>query len=149
MQHFLMQYFATFKKLYALHLISLRINDRSMTLQSESLNFAVDSLAHCPNTKIKYIAIVNSVMSLETKPEQWRKHMKIEMERRKDKKGKGKATPDAVSSLLEQCDDSGSDEVEELISTYVTGNSKFRMPTSFAAVDDVKVFSKQIRTGKL
>lgn len=120
-----------------------------MILQNESLNFAVDSLSHCRDMKIKYIAIVSSVIALESKPEQFKRHLRRVMEFRKDKKGKGKAPADASSSLLEQFEDSGSDEVEEAMADFMAGESKLRFTTSFGVADDVKIFSRQIRGGRL
>lgn len=147
-----MQYFAAFKSLYALHLVALRSTDRNMALQSESLNFAVDSLSHCREMKIKYIAIVNSVVALETKPEQFKRYLATAMERQRDKKGKGKgkAPVDAFSSFLsDQFEDSASDEVEDALSEIMAGESKLRIPTGFSAAEDVKIFSRRIRGGRL
>lgn len=120
-----------------------------MILHSESLNFAIDSLSHCPGMKLRYIAIANSVIALESKPDQHTKSKRMASERRKDKKGKGKASPSDISSLLEQLDNSGSDDAEEALAEVIAGESKLRLPTRFGAVEDVKIFSKQIRLGKL
>ena len=144
-----MQYFGAFKNLYALHLIALRSTDRNITLQNESLSFAVDSLSHCPDMKIKYIAIVNSVVALESKPEHRKSRMTAALDKRKDKKGKGKAPEDSFSSLLEQFEDSASDEVEEAVTDFMAGETKLKVPRQFADADDVKIFSKQVRMGKL
>lgn len=145
-----MQYFAAFKNLYALHLIALRSGDRSITLQSESLNFAVDSLSHCPDMRMKYIAIVNSVVSLESKPKHMKDHLTVAMiEKRRDKKGKGKAPTSNFSNLLDQFEESASDEAEEALAGIMAGETKLRIPRDFAELDDVKIFSKRIRTGKL
>ena len=144
-----MQYFAAFKNLYALHLLALRSGDRSITLQSESLSFAVDSLSHCPDMRIRYIAIVNSVVSLESKPKYMKDHLTMAMEKRRDKKGKGKAPSSAFSSLLDQFEETASDEAEEALAGIMAGESRLRIPRDFSELDDVKIFSKQIRTGKL
>lgn len=98
--------------------------------------------------KIKYIAMENSVIALEEKPDQFSKHLRMVIERRKDKKGKGKAPAYIFNSLLNEDDDSGSD-VNEVMADVMAGERRLRFPTSFSAVDDVKIFSKEIRSGKL
>ncbi len=99
--------------------------------------------------KIKYIAIGNNVVAIESRPEQFNRNLTIAMERRKDKKGKGKASGDALSSFLEHFEDSGSDEVENALVEVMFGVSKLRIPTYFSAAADVKIFSKQLRGGRI
>lgn len=99
--------------------------------------------------KLKYIAIVNNVVAIESRPEQFNRNLTVAMERRKDKKGKGKASGDALSSFLEHFEDSGSDEVENALVDIMFGVSKLRIPTYFSAAGDVKIFSRQIRGGRL
>ena len=145
-----MQLFYGFKNLYALHLINLRTADRHSMLHSESLSFAVDSLSHCPNMRIKYIALVNQVVMLETKPPQFNKALQLVMEKRnRDKKGKGKATSDAISSLMEAFEDSDSDGSSEFLADVMAGDHKIRFASNFAATNDVEIFTKEIRLGKL
>ena len=145
-----MQLFYGFKNLYALHLINLRTADRHSMLHSESLSFAVDSLSHCPNMRIKYIALVNQVVMLETKPPQFNKALQLVMEKRnRDKKGKGKATSDAISSLMEAFEDSDSDGSSEFLADVMAGDHKIRFASNFAAANDVEIFTKKIRLGKL
>ena len=145
-----MQLFYGFKNLYALHLINLRTADRHSMLHSESLSFAVDSLSHCPNMRIKYIALVNQVVMLETKPPQFNKALQLVMEKRnRDKKGKGKATSDAISSLIEAFEDSDSDGSSEFLADVMAGDHKIRFASNFSAANDVKIFTKEIRLGKL
>lgn len=116
-------------------------------MQNESLNFAVDSLSHCRDMKIKYIAIADTVVAIESRPEQFKRHLTMVMDKRKNKKGKGKASGDTFSSL--SFEESGSDEVEDALAEVMAGESKLRIPTIFSAVDDVKIFSRQIRGGRL
>lgn len=146
-----MQLLAAFKNLYALHLIHLRSTDRNPSLQSECLSFAIDSLAHCPKMRIKYIALINQVIALESKPPEFIQTLRIIMDknRNKDKKGKGKATTDAVSTLLEALDDSGSEDGSDVLADVMAGGTKIKFTTNFSAVKDVKIFSKEIRGGKL
>ena len=69
--------------------------------------------------------------------------------RNKDKKGKGKATTDAISTLLEAFDDSGSEDGSDVLADVMAGETKIRFVTSFSAANEVKIFSKEIRAGKL
>ena len=150
MQHMLMQLLPHLKTLYALHIITLRSTDRSVHLQGESISFAVDNLSHCPEMKLRYIAILNQVIALETKPDQFRRHLKAVMDRRRDKKGKGKAPADATLNLFNpQTDDSGSDDVDDMLADMGAGETKIRFTTRFPDVKDVKIFSKEIRLGKV
>lgn len=148
--HILMQLLPHLKSLYALHIIALRSTDRSVQLHAESISFAVDNLSHCPDMKLRYIGMLNQVMALEAKPDQFRRHLKAVMDRRKDKKGKGKAPADTSLGLfLPATDDSGSDDVDDILADMGAGETKLKFSTRFADVKDVKIFSKEIRGGKL
>ena len=98
--------------------------------------------------RIKYIALVNQVVMLETKAPQLNKAFQLVLEKRnRDKKGKGKATSDAISSLIEAFEDSDSDGSSEFLADVMAGDHKIRF--NFAAASDVEIFSKEIRQGKL
>ena len=145
-----MQLLPRLKGLYALHIITLRFTDRSVQLRNESISFAVDNLSHCPEMKLRYIAMMDQVMALETKPDQFRRHLKAVMDRRKDKKGKGKAPADPSFGLsIPALDDSGSDDVDDILADMGAGETKLKFSTRFAEVKDVKIFSKEVRGGKL
>ena len=145
-----MQLLPRLKTLYALHIITLRSTDRSVQLQGESISFAVDNLSHCPDMKLRYIAMMSQVMALEVKPDQFRRHLKAVMDRRKDRKGKGKVPADATLNLfIPGTDDSGSDDVDDILADMGAGETKLKFATRFTEVKDVKIFSKEIRGGKL
>lgn len=145
-----MQLLPHLKSLYALHIITLRSSDRSNQLHGESISFAVDNLSHCPDMKLRFIAIMNQVMALETKPDQFRRHLKAVMDRRRDRKGKGKALADASLSLfVPATDESGSDDVDDILADMGAGETKLKFSTRFSDVKDVKIFSKEVRGGKL
>lgn len=100
--------------------------------------------------KIKFIAIVNNVVAIESRPENFNQNITMAMERRKDKKGKGKASGDPLSSFLDHFEETaGSAEVENALVDVMFGVSKLRIPTYFSAASDVKIFSRQIRGGRL
>ena len=145
-----MQLLPHLKTLYALHIVALRSADRIHQLQNESISFAVDNLSHCPDMKLRYIAMVGQVVALETKPDQFRRHLKAVMDRRRDKKGKGKVPADATLNLfIPATEDSGSDDVDDILADMGAGETKLKFATRFAEVKGVKIFSKEIRGGKL
>ena len=145
-----MQLLPHLRTLYALHVITLRANDRNFSLQGESISFAVDNLSHCPDMKLRYIAMMGQVMALETKPDHLRRHLKAVIDKRKDKKGKGKIPADATLNLfMPAVDDSGSDDVDDFLADMGAGETKLKFATRFTDVKDVKIFSKEIRGGRL
>ena len=100
--------------------------------------------------KLRYIAMMNQVTALEAKPEQFRRHLKAVMDKRKDRKGKGKAPADVTLGLfVPATDDSGSDDVDDILADMGAGETKLKFSTRFADVKDVKIFSKEVRGGKL
>ena len=109
----------------------------------------IDSLTDHHDMKIKFIAMGNSVIALEDRPEQFGNRLRSMIERRKANKGKGKA-PVAVSlyPLIADDDDSGSD-VNEIMYDVLAGERRLKFPTTFSAIHDVKIFTKEIRGGKL
>ncbi|KAL6715128.1 hypothetical protein ACLMJK_007390 [Lecanora helva] len=147
--HILMQYFGAFKNLYALHLLNLRTGDRGVAMQSESANFAVDSLCHFSDMKIKYLAIGNYAVLLQSKPslKSMKDYLGVDVGRQKDRKGKGKAT--LRSSYDQDGDDSASDEAEEALAGIRGGQAKTRLHADIYRLGHVKIFSQQLRLGKI
>ena len=145
-----MQLLPRLKTLYALHIISLRSADRIAQLQNESISFAVDNLSHCPDSKLKYIAMLTQVIALETKPDHFRRHFKAMMVKKKALKGKAKIPPDnALNVFPPTTDDSGSDDLDDILAEMGAGETKIKFATRLMDVKDVKIFSKEIRGGKL
>ena len=141
--------FKTVTKFMSVVMLTQISSDIPQYHYSENLNFAIDSLSHCPEMKLQYIAIGNSVILLTSRPEQFTSQQASLMGKRTDKKGKGKAPADHIGLLLEQSDESTSDDAEEALASVMAGESKLRIATKFGAVQDVKIFTRQIRTGKL
>ena len=152
-----MCYFAAFKNLYALHLITLRSGDRGRILQDESLSFAIDSLSHFPEMKLKYIAIASSVVEIYSRSGYPRTPTLATLQKMRDRKGKGKGkalvkfktTSDGIESLFEQEDDEVEDEVEEALAAMEGGHRKSKCPVTFGEVTNVRIFEKAIREGRL
>lgn len=153
--HNLLQIFPVFRSLRALHLIVLRGSDRTnYFMQMESLAYTIDSLAHCPDLNIKFIAIADNVMQLSGH-RQFRKQLKKLMDDRAaseprdvpDKKGKGKAV-DPQPMDIDEGSDNDSDEK--------LGNIKLpqkwsgvRVARKLNDIKGVKIFSLEHRTGRL
>lgn len=112
-------------------------------LQLESMNFAIDSLSHCPGVKLRYLALAEQVNSLESRPDHFRGHMKAA----RDKKGKGKAVERIPNGHL--TDDASEREIDDMLADVIAGEKKIRLATRFDDVKDVKIFSREIRTGRL
>ena len=141
--------FAAFTNLHALHVLTLRSFDRNYVWQSETLNFAIDSLSHCPNIKLRYLALGEHVTSLQTLPANFPKHMKIPKEKTSkiDKKGKGKAV-DVVANG-DSVEDNSDRELGDILALISAGENRLRLTQRFDDVRDVKIFKKEIRTGRL
>ena len=117
-------------------------------LQLESLNFAVDSLSHCPGVKLRYLALADQVNSLESRPDHFRKHLKMVMEHEKDRKGKGKAV-DFLPSIDKEEDDASDRELDDVLAEVAAGEKRLRFSTRFDDIKAVRIFAKEIRTGRL
>lgn len=148
-KHTLIQWFPEFENLHALHIITLRSAEPELTLQDERLKFAIDSLAHCPNVKLRYLAMGEKVQLLEQRPLAFRTRLNIVMDRRRsdDKKGKGKAV-DRFGDL-DFIDHTSDRELDETLEAIPPEDRKRRFSTPINSVKGVRIFSKQIRSGKL
>lgn len=140
-----MQQLPGFKNLVALQLLSLRSHDRSASLQIECLTFAADSISHLPNQKIKYLALENHMTSIERKPDYVKKYLEMKKERRQGWKGKGKAKMAEPTSLDNSSDSDDLDEMAEI----TTMETRLRFGVEFWEAREVKIFRKEIRTGKI
>ena len=100
--------------------------------------------------KLKFIALVGQVVAIETKPDQFRRSLKAVMDRRRDKKGKGKFPADTnLNFFIPATEDSGSEDVDDILADMGAGETKLKFATRFAEVKGVKIFSKEIRGGKV
>lgn len=121
-------------------------------MQLESLAYTIDSLAHCPEMKIRYIAIHDIVTEISGHM-QFRKQLKKMMEIGKpdpkgkggDKKGKGRAVDELVMDVTND------EEVEmsEKMANLHSAQRKMRSARRFDEVRHVKIFSVELKSGKL
>ncbi len=137
--------FKAFKSLYALHVIQLRSTDRNITLQIECLAFAIDAHAISPSEKLSYVALGENVDRIERRPDQAKKRkIKKILESGIDRKGKGKA----IDFLSPGQADTSDGELEDLLADMATSEARHRT-TYINEIKGVKVFTKEIRTGRL
>ena len=151
--HSLLQIFPAFKSLRALHLMTLRGSDRNnFSMQLETLAYTIDSLAHCPDLNIKYIAIAENLIQISGH-KHFRKQLKKMMDNRSspekraraDAKGKGKA----VEPVLMDLDDVSDDDMDEKLANVQLAQRKLRTARRFDEIKSVKVFSAELRAGRL
>ena len=151
--HALLQMFPLLRSVRALHLITLRGSDRNnYSMPMESIAYAIDSLTHCPEANLRYIAIGEFVTEM-TGRQQYRSHMEKILERQAslregkqdDKKGKGKA----VDPIQMDIDETSDGDIREKYSRVHSASRKMRATRRFEEIDSVKIFSKEIRNGKI
>src|SRR5450756_1855001 len=85
-----MQFFPGFTSLHALHTIQLRTDDQCHTVHTQFRKFIVDIVAHNPDVKLEYIALVDNVERLVRRKQAPKKV--------NDKKGKGKDSTDGMDN---------------------------------------------------
>ena len=134
-----------FRNLVALQFFSLRVLDRSAVLQIESLTFAADTISHLPRQKIKYLALDSHVTCIERKPDFVRHYMEMEKLKRAKSKGKGKAKMKESNNMEGSSDSDLADDYSETSSM----ETRLRFGMEFWEIKGIKIFQKEIRTGKL
>ena len=153
--HSLLQIFPVFRSLRALHLIVLRGSDRAnYFMQMESLAYTIDSLAHCPDLNIRFIAIGDNVMQLSGH-KQFRNQLRKLIDDRtvapepqvSDKKGKGKAVDPGPMDVDEGSDIDSDDKLGNI--QLPQKWSGIRIARKLNDIKGIKVFSLEHRTGKL
>lgn len=115
-------------------------------LQIESLTFAADSISHLPQQKIKYLALESHVTCIERKSDFVRQC--LEMERGKKTKGKGKGKAKMRESPTTYCS-SDSDLAVDEFAEITSMETRLRFGIDFWEIKGIKIFQKEIRTGKL
>lgn len=140
-----MQQLPGFKCLFALQFLAIRSTDRSALLQVESLTFAADTLTHLPDQKLKYLALESHLARIERKQDS----PESEAQRRKKiRKAKGKGKAKAAEGISLD-DSSGSDDADDL-SDVASLETRLKFGDDFWEImEEVKIFTREVRTGKL
>ena len=131
-QHYLMQGLHGLKNLHAMHVIALRSVDPT-TVAREARKFTVDNLAHLPTLKLKYLAMGATVYELARRSKSLRVRLSY------DPKGKGKAKAGQLSTDAEYFNEIENAETEVGCARHL----------KFFEVPGVKIFTKEVRLGKL
>lgn len=132
-----MQYLSGLKSLYALHILNFRSDDTCIWVFRELRKFIVDNISHHEDMQLEFLALKDSLSRLARKP----KTFDMPKPKRQKKGGSTDMSDDDWMS------DDGIDDDDEYLS------NSLRIETidgcRFCDVLNVKIFSKEIRLGKL
>lgn len=148
-----MQYLPGLPKLRALHILRFKNNDTCIWVMREILRFIVDSLSHYPQNRLEWIAMEDDRVDrvVRSPPDEDRQ--------KRERKGKQAARAPAAPEIynpsfpvlpsLPLGSDSDSDSEDE--GTGHGAGLRFRTvgPMQFYDVWGVKIFEKEIRSGRL
>ncbi|PTB70934.1 hypothetical protein BBK36DRAFT_1108874 [Trichoderma citrinoviride] len=156
--HIFMQYFSGLVKLRAINILHFRNNDTCIWVVREVLRFIVDNLSHYPELKLEWIAMEDDRVDRVIRPSDESNSAPDEQsnDKRAKSKSKGKALTTATPGLHNVFPplsldglDSESDSDDEALN----GGSRLRYktvgPLQFYDVWGVKIFEKEIRSGRL
>ncbi|EHK20372.1 uncharacterized protein TRIVIDRAFT_48522 [Trichoderma virens Gv29-8] len=155
--HIFMQYFSGLISLRAINILHFRNNDTCIWVVREILRFIVDNLSHYPELKLEWIAMEDDRVDRVIRPSDETNDTPDERKNNKRAKGKSKDKVPAATNLgphnmfpplpLDSLD-SESDSDDEF-----NGGSRLRFktvgPLQFYDVWGVKIFDKEIRSGRL
>lgn len=153
-----MQYFSGLVSLRAINILHFRNNDTCIWVVREILRFIVDNLSHYPELKLEWIAMEDDRVDRVIRPSDETNDAPDERNNNKRAKGKSKDKFPAATSLGPHNNmfpplpldglDSESDSDDEF-----NGGSRLRFktvgPLQFYDVWGVKIFDKEIRSGRL
>lgn len=152
-----MQYFSGLTNLRAINILHFKNNDTCIWVMREILRFIVDNLSHHPELKLEWIAMEDDRVDRVVRPSELSDEVP-ENEPAKRSKGKGKekshvpvgATTDGEFPLLTVDGlDSESDSEDEGFDSGTRLRFKTVGPLQFYDVWGVKIFEKELRSGRL
>lgn len=159
-QHVFMQYFSGLVSLRAINILHFRNNDTCIWVVREILRFIVDNLSHYPELKLEWIAmeddrvdrVIRPTDETDEAPDE-RNNSKRAKNKSKDKAqapaGPGANLHDAFPALPMEGLDSESDSDDEGFNGGTRLRFKTVGPLQFYDVWGVKIFEKEIRSGRL
>ncbi|PNY23230.1 Uncharacterized protein TCAP_06824 [Tolypocladium capitatum] len=157
--HAFMQYFSGLRNLRAINILHFKNNDTCIWVMREILRFIVDNLSHHPELKLEWIAMEDDRVDRVVRPSEMSDEVpENEPAKRSKGKGKGKenshvpvsATSDGAFPLLPVDGlDSESDSDDEGFDSGTRLRFKTVGPLQFYDVWGVKIFEKEIRSGRL
>lgn len=152
-----MQYFSGLINLRAINILHFKNNDTCIWVMREILRFIVDNLSHHPELKLEWIAMEDDRVDRVVRPSDSSADLSShEPMNRTKEKGKDKAHVSFNSSLSQAYPViplDGLDSESESESEGMDSGSRLRFktvgPLQFYDVWGVKIFEKEIRSGKL
>ncbi|GAB0143476.1 hypothetical protein EsHS_00003993 [Epichloe bromicola] len=155
--HAFMQYFSGLVNLRAINILHFKNNDTCIWVMREILRFIVDNLSHHPELKLEWIATEDDRVDRVIRPSEASSESRsqVPLKRTKDK-GKDKAhvspsSPGSAEYPLLPMEALDSDSESDDDSVDSGSRLRFRTigPLQFYDVWGVKIFDKEIRSGKL
>ena len=154
-----MQYFSGLTNLRAINILHFKNNDTCIWVMREILRFIVDNLSHHPELKLEWIAMEDDRVDRVVRPSEISDRVR-ETEPAKRSKGKGKSkekphvsvgvTLDGAFPLLPVDGlDSESDSDDEGFDSGTRLRFKTVGPLQFYDVWGVKIFEKEVRSGRI
>ncbi|KAL6884289.1 hypothetical protein HDV57DRAFT_494169 [Trichoderma longibrachiatum] len=156
--HIFMQYFSGLVKLRAINILHFRNNDTCIWVVREVLRFIVDNLSHYPELRLEWIAMEDDRVDRVIRPSDESNEAPGEQsnDKRAKSKSKGKALATAtpgLHNLLQPLSLDGLDSESDSDDEALNGGSRLRYktvgPLQFYDVWGVKIFEKEIRSGRL
>ncbi|PTB45780.1 hypothetical protein M441DRAFT_65420 [Trichoderma asperellum CBS 433.97] len=155
--HVFMQHVSGLVNLCAINIVHFRSHDACMSVMREILRFIVDNLSHHPELKLEWIAMEGDRVYQVVRPNQGIDDTSNEQSNNKRAKGKSKDTAAPVSTGLHNPfpalpmdsldSESDSDDVDINVGTHL--RFKTIGPLRFYDVWGVKIFEKEIQSGRL
>ena len=148
-----MQYFSGLVSLRAINILHFKNNDTCIWVMRETLRFIVDNLSHHPELKLEWIAMEDDRVDRVVRPSESQEPGTEGREKREKSRNKGKApataASDAFPALPMDALDSESESDEDSFDSGTRLRFKTMGPLQFYDVWGVKIFEKEIRSGRL
>jgi Arc/MetJ-type ribon-helix-helix transcriptional regulator len=158
--HAFMQYFSGLTSLRAINILHFRNNDTCIWVMREILRFIVDNLSHHPELKLEWIAMEDDRVDRVVRPLGEAEAMSNGLPGRSKDQSKGKQPASTSASSLGPGNeafpylpveglDSDSESEDDTFDSGTRLRFKTVGPLQFYDVWNVKIFEKEIRSGKL
>ncbi|KAI9167128.1 hypothetical protein HJFPF1_03252 [Paramyrothecium foliicola] len=152
--HAFMQYFSGLINLRAINILHFRNNDTCIWVMREILRFIVDNLSHHPELKLEWIAMEDDRVDRVVRPSEDTESVADRSSKRSKENNKGKAietsgSDEAFPWLPVEGLDSESESEDDGFDCGTRLRFKTVGPLQFYDVWGVKIFEKEIRSGRL
>lgn len=149
-----MQYFSGLISLRAINILHFRNNDTCIWVMREILRFIVDNLSHHPELRLEWIAMEDDRVDRVVRPSESMEASAAQSQDRPKGKNKGKQPVTAGADgpfpwLPVEGLDSESESEDDGFDCGTRLRFKTVGPLQFYDVWGVKIFEKEIRTGRL